>query len=715
MTDKERYIDEQISKILQFWNQILLLLAIALFLLLGIMDYFMTPENFQTFGVYRLGVSSILAILLYLNRLKRNRNYQYFIITTMIILSGIVIELMILKLGGHRSNYYAGINLLIIGALGLIPFNMPLSISIAALIYAIYLGPILLFDKITDPAIFIANNAFMLSTFVITLTFRILTQKSTVNELSLQYDLAREKEKLEHLVLERTKALHRSEQWHKSIFENATDGIIILNQQGLITNANDKACTLHGFEKGALVGMHIKLIESEAAEQRLSSMLSRILEGGHFVFETLHNKKDGTPVWFEVSATAITIGDETYIQSFYRDVTEKRKLQEHLNQSQKLESIGVLAGGIAHDFNNVLTGILGYTEVIRAEGGENEKISRAVNIIESSARGAGRMIAQLLGFARRQAPEVLPFSLNDVVRDTATLLERVVDKTVEIRLDLEGAQPIVEGDVNQLEQVIMNLVVNAKDAMPDGGTITVKTEIVEARQGSRDVPPFIPQGMYARLSVKDTGVGIPREIRDKIFEPFFTTKERGKGTGLGLSMAYGVIRQHKGYITVDSVVKKGTTFSVYLPLSSKAPVTIKRASPASVQGSETILVVDDDEAVLSFIKDSLEKHGYKVLSARDPSSAIDIFKKQQHDISLVVSDVIMPLMSGRSLIREIKAINPNVKTLEISGYISPSEASGGRKGDDFLQKPFESLHLLSSIRRLLDTRTIDTSTKVAAV
>jgi PAS domain S-box-containing protein len=709
--NKDTYLDSQIAEQLQTWVSRVLVLAIILFAFIGLADFVTAPRFLGVFFLYRLGISAVLLVLYLLNRLKRNIAYQYAIITTATVLSSVTIELMILKLGGHSSPYYMGQNLVIIAALGLIPFNLILSLAIAAAIYAIYLVPILVFDTITNPEIFISNNIFMISTFSIALTWRILTQKSMLNELSLQYDLAQEKDKLkdysshlEELVDERTKELNKSEQWHRSLLENATDGILVLDRDGIIVNANQRACELHGFSKESLIGAHIRLLETDSNREKAEERMRRILAGESLVFEAVHNRKDGGKISLEISSKAIAIGDEVFIQSFYRDITEKKKVQEHLFQSQKLESIGVLAGGVAHDFNNILTAILGYTEVIRKQSEGNEKIIRSLNIIESAARKSGRMISQLLDFSRKKTHETVPFNLNDVVGDTVRLLARVIDKRITLTELLDGALPPVEGDVNQMEQVLMNLIVNARDAMPDGGRILINTGVVVAGKGLPDVPPYIPAGRYVLLRIADTGSGIPPEIRDKIFEPFFTTKERGKGTGLGLSMVYGVVREHNGFITVQSAPNTGTTFSIYLPALDKvAAADVRKADPSALEGHETILVVDDEEGVLNFVKESLEIYGYRVLALSDPVRALETFKREHRKIDLVITDIIMPALSGKDLLHKMRAIDPAARVLEISTFGRIIDLPGESAPDGFVQKPFEAPSLASAVRKVLDS------------
>ncbi|OGW47706.1 MAG: hypothetical protein A2078_05850, partial [Nitrospirae bacterium GWC2_57_9] len=433
----------------------------------------------------------------------------------------------------------------------------------------------------------------------------------------------------------------------------------------------------------------------------------RLLEGEALVYEAMHNRKDGSPLYLEISSKAITIDDEVYIQSLYRDITEKKRLQEHLFQSQKMDSIGVLAGGIAHDFNNILTAIIGHSEIIRRSD-LDEKALRSLNVIEEASRRAGRMISKLLGFARKSNFEVVPLNMNDVIFDTVKLLERVIDKKINLTVELDNRLPLVLGDVNQMEQVIMNLIVNARDAMPSGGRIVIKTSTREVTKGMPDVPPYLPAGEYVIMTVSDTGLGIPRDVMGKIFEPFFTTKERGKGTGLGLSMVYGVVKEHKGYISVQSELNRGTAFTVYIPASRAETIIEEKRGQPSVSGSETILVVDDEPDILHAVQDALSSHGYKVFAVGDPAAGISIFKRLSGDIALIITDIVMPRINGKELIGQIKAVNPEVKVLAMSGYtkyVAPKNEIGEING--FLQKPFESYYLLSVVRRILDARPHD--------
>jgi two-component system cell cycle sensor histidine kinase/response regulator CckA len=316
------------------------------------------------------------------------------------------------------------------------------------------------------------------------------------------------------------------------------------------------------------------------------------------------------------------------------------------------------------------------------------------------------MISKLLSFARREPHELLPLNLNDIVNDSVKLFEGVLDKRIGLKVNIDNDIPIIEGDPNQLEQVIMNLMVNARDAMPDGGLITMQTKLLVVGGNKGDMPANIVPGTYIVLTISDTGCGISPKIIDRIFDPFFTTKEKGKGTGLGLPSVYGIVKDHKGYLSVQSEIDKGSSFNIFLPASVKSVYTVAKPQIVSIEGSENVLLVDDDREVLNLIKDILETHGYHVIAINNSLNAIDVFKNNADKIQLVITDIVMPLMEGNELIKIIKELKPGVKIIVVSGY-GYEAANSDKYIDAFLKKPFESLELLSTTRRVLDTRLRD--------
>jgi two-component system, cell cycle sensor histidine kinase and response regulator CckA len=709
--ERNKYIDSNIAVLMHNWTNIATLAGSFVIVALCLLDFLVTPENFKTFLIYRLIASAIIFILYLINRKGVNKTKHLIVGLSAGIVVSVMVAAMIQKFSGHQSPYFAGIILVLFFVVGLTSLDVKMSIVNSFIIYAIYLIPILIFDTISNKPFFINANAFILATIFATVLLRYLIQQRFVSEFGLQYDIEQQKEQLklystqlEVLVQERTKELAISEKWHRSIFNNATDGIIVLDRTGKIVNVNRMTCELHSFNREALIGVNIELLEAQDGREKLEERMSLILNGESLIYETEHYKKDGSKVVLEVSSKALDIGGETYVQSFYRDITEKRKIQEQLMHSQKMESVGALAGGIAHNFNNILTSILGYSELLLEFSDLADAAKQRVRNIESAARKAGVMVSKLLSFARRDSHEVLPLNLHDVINDSAKLLEGVLDKRIGLKVILSDLMsPVIEGDPNQLEQVIMNLMVNARDAMPEGGLITIQTSFTEIEEDRLKTNAYIKPGQYIALKVSDTGHGIPRDIIEKIFDPFFTTKEKGKGTGLGLATVYGIVKDHKGYISVQSEVGKGTIFDIYLPVSRKVVHQILRPQIHTTEGHENILLVDDDKDVLNLIRDILETYGYTVLPVNNSLTAVDIFKKQANSIQLVITDIMMPLMEGNELIKSIKQIKPEVKIIAVSGYTDNAVNQKDWMIDAFIKKPFEKIEMLSTVRRLLDT------------
>jgi PAS domain S-box-containing protein len=712
MDNKEKYIRQGVLNLTHSTGVALLLLAPFIHISLSALDYFVTPENFVRFLIYRTVAASLTIALYFLFNLKHDIRYKLTIIVLGTLVTATYIELMILSFGGHQSIYYAGMILLLVLVLGFLPMSVKFTTLISALIYCSYVIPILLLDNITNTRIFISNNMFLIACALGGIAWRYVNQNLLIKNLSLEYDLSQDKQQLEkystqleQLVEERTKELNKSETMLRSLFENANDGIMIMDSNGIILSVNEKACEIHGFEKDALIGVNIGLLETEENKPLFEERKRRILKGEALMFETQHYRKDGTRVSIEVSSKAVEVEGNLIIQSFHRDITEKKKLQGQLFQSQKMESIGVLAGGIAHDFNNILSAILGHAELLHEFSNLDATAKQRVKIIEGSSRKAGQMVSKLLSFARQGSFESAPLSLNNVIRDTMELIERMLaKKKITINMEIDPTLPPVSGDSNQLEQVVMNLVVNAGDAMPSGGTLTIATTRVSLERDEADrIHPLLTPGKYVVMRISDTGMGIPEEIRDRIFDPFFTTKGPGKGTGLGLAMVYGIVKEHRGVINLRSQLGKGTTFEIYLPVSDKFVPKAAKTSGYSVTGREKILVIDDEEDVLSFMKDVLETQGYKVLATTNPVYGLDTFKQINEEIDLVITDIVMPLVNGRELIKHFKLIKPAVKVIAISGYDIWGTEKRDKDINAYIRKPFEGIYLLSIVRRVLDT------------
>lgn len=708
--ERKNYIDHEILTLLQSWGSVVLPSAILLTILLIILDYLVTPEHFSQFLLLRIVSIGMFIGLFFLNRNYLKKEVQMGITITATIIASFMVELMIMATGGHASTYYAGMIVTFVVIIGLLPISLPVTFLLAVIMYSIYLFPIFILDTITDIKIFVNNNLFLVSIFIIGFIWKYINQKLLINKIGLEYDLSEEKKqlkdysvRLEQLVQERTKELAISEKWYRSIFDYATDGIIVLDMQGKIINVNQRACDIHGFERDSLIGINMALLDAGCDKEAITERLSKILEGASITYETEHYRKDGSKVLLEVSANSIDSEGEKYIQTFFRDITEKKKIQEQLMHSTKMESIGVLAGGIAHNFNNILTAILGYAELLLEFSNLDDISRQRVRNIDSSARKAGVMVSKLLSFARRESHEVLPLNLHDVINDSLKIFEGALSKKIGLRVNFTDYPPVIEGDPNQIEQIMMNLMVNAKDAMPDGGLITITTRLMDIEGEQTKVPSYVQPGRYVILSFSDTGNGIPADIIGKIFDPFFTTKEKGKGTGLGLATVYGIVKDHKGYISVQSEPGKGTTFEIYFPLSEKTSEAIMKPRIPIIKGDEHIMIVDDDSDVLNFLSDLLENHGYHVMPVNNALSAIDLFKANLSRINLVITDIVMPLVEGNDLIRILKGISPEVLIIAISGF-SDIAIRDDSTIDAFVKKPFDQTTLLATIRRILDLR-----------
>ena len=383
-----------------------------------------------------------------------------------------------------------------------------------------------------------------------------------------------------------------------------------------------------------------------------------------------------------------------------RDVTAHRDLEDRLRQSQKMEAIGQLAGGIAHDFNNQLTAILGYSEVLSRDLAPDDGRRQSVSQIEKAAERAAGLTRQLLAFSRRQLIEPVVINLAQLVNDLLPMLRRVIGEHIQIQHD-DGRSLNIRGDRSQVEQIIVNLAVNARDAMPEGGQLTIRTSNawLDAAAAGRDVAP----GPYVRLEVVDTGIGMDPATKARIFEPFFTTKEFGRGTGLGLATVYGIVQQMGGLVRVASQAGSGSTFEFFFPeAQAHETAVIKAPVPDLPRGDQTLLLVEDESSVRTLLQDTLERHGYHVIAAEHQAAALALVRARVDPIDLVITDVVMPGGTGPELVQALEAIMPGVPTLYISGFADPVLGQHGfPKASHFLQKPFSAGDLLLRVNQIL--------------
>jgi nitrogen-specific signal transduction histidine kinase len=392
------------------------------------------------------------------------------------------------------------------------------------------------------------------------------------------------------------------------------------------------------------------------------------------------------------------------LEAIAEDVTDRRVLEDQFRQAQKMEAVGRLAGGVAHDFNNLLMVISGYAEVILANLDLGHPLHEKGRAIQLAADRATTLTRQLLAFSRKQLLELKVVDVNAIVHDMERLLRPLIGENVEFVTNLAPDAAHTRADAGQLEQVLMNLVVNAKDAMPGGGKITVQTQNIVVDETHRGAQTFIRPGRYVMLSVSDNGMGMDKETQSRIFEPFFTTKEKGKGTGLGLSTVYGIVKQSGGYVMVQSEERRGTTFQIYLPRVDG--VAEKHAAPvahAALGGTETVLLVEDEESVRQLVRETLDAKGYTVLEAENGEAGVAAAAQHDGPIALVITDVVMPGMGGRELVKNLVQTRPETKVLYLSGYTEDAILSEGtiENGAAFLQKPFTLQNLSRKVREVL--------------
>ncbi len=501
-------------------------------------------------------------------------------------------------------------------------------------------------------------------------------------------------------------ALRESEERYRKFFEEDLTGDYISRPDGTLLACNPAFAKMFGFNSVSEARQH-NLNELYPNPQARDAFLQLLKEKGKLeYFEADLRAKDGKPVYvIENASAAFDSKDElTEIKGYLFDITERKLLEEQLHQAQKMESIGTLAGGIAHDFNNILGAILGYASFMKMKITGEHPFYNYIDVIERSAVRASELTGQLLAFARGGKFNTAAVDLNEVVAETVKMLKSTFDKLIEIKTHLKSKLPTVDANSGQLQQVVMNLCVNARDAMPEGGRLIIETGTANIDAEYAKTHVEARHGTYVTLTVTDTGVGMDKETIRKIFEPFFSTKEPDKGTGLGLSVVYGVVRNHGGFVRVYSSPDEGATFTIYLPVSGKPKTEAVSQDEAPQKGSELVLVVDDEKEISLILKEILRNQGYQVLTAENGIEAATIYEKHHQNIKLVILDMIMPKMGGRETFAQLKNINPGIKALLSSGYSRHGKAEAimqeGIRG--FVQKPYKANDLLSAVRRALD-------------
>jgi len=472
--------------------------------------------------------------------------------------------------------------------------------------------------------------------------------------------------------------------------DHATDGFFVHDgTTGVVVEVNQQACASLGYTRDELIGSATSVFDPHASREMLDEIGRRLASGEIVTFDSRHIRKDGSSFPVEVRIRGFEARGQLFHLALVRDTTARRELEDQLRHAQKMEAVGRLAGGVAHDFNNLLTVINGYADVLLHELPDDVPAHADLAMIRDAGDRAATLTAQLLAFSRRTIIAPRALNLNTLVERLARMFKRIIGEDIVLTTDVEPDLDAVMADPGQIEQVVMNLVVNARDAMPRGGHLTITTRNVRALTGS-----------YVRITVTDTGEGMTDDVRARVFEPFFTTKPQGQGSGLGLATAYGIIEQANGQIRVESTRGKGTAFSVILPVIDTSEPSTPLVTRERPRGSETVLLAEDEDAVRRLVQRALELHGYSVLPARNGEEAEQIERSHLGPIHLLITDVVMPGMGGRELADTIKSRRPQLKILYMSGYTNDEVVRHGVTvaDDAFLQKPFTPSGLVAMVR-----------------
>jgi PAS domain S-box-containing protein len=515
-------------------------------------------------------------------------------------------------------------------------------------------------------------------------------------------------------------ALRASERKYRDVFNSTSDALFIHDQTGAIVEVNEAMCAMFGYDAASATAQtveNLSLGQSPYSQIEAMEKIELTLKQGPQIFEWRSKRRDGTLFWSEVSLHTCEIDGKLRVIASVRDIDERKhaheaqqELQASLRQAQKMESIGRLAGGVAHDFNNLLMVISGNVALALQDLRPEDPIREILAEVDQAAESAAELNRKLLAFSRKQVIEPVVLDLNEVLHNLQKMLPRLLGEDIEITLDLAPNLGKVRFDPGQLEQVVVNLAVNSRDAMPNGGQLHIETSNITLDDFRVEKHPNINPGEYALLSVSDTGLGMNSTVKDRIFEPFFTTKDTQKGTGLGLAMVYGAIKQNQGDIEVSSELGQGTNFSIYLPRVVQSVLKKKQISGQQVpHGNERILLVEDEARVRAVAVRMLERQGYTVIPFGRGEDVLRSVERTTESFDLLITDVVMPGMNGRMLAEKMIVLRPKIKVLFTSGYAEEVIAQHGilQQGIELLPKPYSLEKLAQKVRKILDNEVTD--------
>ena len=486
--------------------------------------------------------------------------------------------------------------------------------------------------------------------------------------------------------------------------------VVITNLENEIIFINKAFLKTYGYKKKELIGQKIELVRSPLTRPSVAKEIHPASLNGGWQGILYNKKKDGSdfPVYLSTSMITDNKSKPIALVGVAQDITEKMQLEEQLRQAQKLQGLGTLAGGIAHDFNNILGIIMGYASLIEQGNLKPKRVDWGLkSIIKAADRGKG-LVQQILTFARKRNVLFETVKVNSAVRDLVDMAKQTFPTSITFSLDLEKNLPFIKADHNQFHQVLLNICINARDAMPEGGSISIKTTTISGKELRKKFTEA-KENNYTCIMISDNGKGMDKLVIKRIFEPFYTTKDEGKGTGLGLSVVYGIVSNHHGFIDVDSVEEKGSTFYLYFPVTEEeieltVEDIVKNIKRKEKNGKETILVVEDEEMLLNVVKDTLKYHGYKVLTAMNGEEAVQLYSKNFKNIDLIFTDLGLPKLNGWQAYLEMKKFNPNAKVVLASGYLDPKLKDEIPEPElkNFVHKPYRPSQVLKQVRKVID-------------
>ncbi len=688
---------------------ITLLIGATLVPLFGLVDYLLFPQHLLQFLTVRFVVGLLCIVFWGVNRRWNLGERSSYLGVAGVYITALGIIRMIIVTGGYTTTYYAGLNLIFLAFCAIMTVGMRFVLFHSIVIYLIliYMMSVFLYSPRENINLFIANNMFIFTTLVIGLIASSTDYRHRFRQYQLRLKLEEAQSQLTVYSRMLEDRVAESEVKYRTLVDHANEGIFIV-QDGVVQFPNPKTCDLLGYSAEEF--NTISFMELVADEDR-----DGVLEKCRFIdrerkpalmlpFRMVN--KYGKVIWVDMNSVPIEWKGRPATLHLLRDITQRKTMETELMQAQKMEAIGTLAGGIAHEFNNLLQVISGSLQLLFKSKSLDHPDARYLNHIDKAVQRATALTKKLLVYSRKVESQLEVVDLNHQVTQVCELLERLIPKMITIEQVLDPKLRPVRADPAQLEQVIMNLAVNARDAMSHGGRFILETRnIVIDEEYCRSHVGTSP-GRYVCLRVSDTGHGMDQEVLERIFDPFFTTKEPGKGTGLGLAIVYSIVTNHNGFVRCLSEKGKGTTFEIYFPaeIGEVAGRVGERVFEHEIQGNgETILLVDDEEEVLEVGRELLERFGYRVLTAFDGENAMKVFSESERDIQCVILDLNMPGLDGQSCLEKLLSLSPKMKVVVATGYLERERRNemiaSGASG--FITKPYRFTDMLRELRRAL--------------